>query len=118
MVKTEPLIFSPALPPIPAKVVDRVQSSKFNEFKGFLADNVLLLQRLQKLGLAGSVAPALQPLVSGSSLREVRPSIVGISLPCISGHQGGAQRDYGIGGAWDDRTPVGQQAPGSRVALI
>ena len=71
VVKTEPLIISPALPPIPAKVVDRVQSGKFVEFKEFLADNVLLLQRLQELGVAGSVAPALQPLVSGSRLREV-----------------------------------------------
>ena len=69
--KSEPLIISPALPPIPARVVDRVQSGKFVDFKEFLADNVLLLQRLQELGMAGSVAPAMQPLVSGSRLREV-----------------------------------------------
>ena len=69
--KAEPLIISPALPPIPARVVDRVQSGKFVDFKEFLADNVLLLQRLQELGMAGPVAPAMQPLVSGSRLREV-----------------------------------------------
>ena len=69
--KTEPLIISPSLPPIPGKVVERVKQGKFVDFKEFLADNIMLLQKLQELGLAGTVAPALQPVVSGSRLREV-----------------------------------------------
>ena len=34
-------------------------------------DNILLSQKLRELGLSGSLAPALQPLMSGSRLREV-----------------------------------------------
>ena len=69
--RSEPLILSPALPPIPSRVVERVVNSKFIEFKEFLADNILLRQRLQELGVSGSAASAVQPLVSGSRLREV-----------------------------------------------
>ena len=69
--KTEPLIISPSLPPIPAKAVERIKQGKFIDFKEFLNDNILLLQKLQELGLAESVAPALQPVISGSRLRDV-----------------------------------------------
>ena len=41
------------------------------EFKKLLSVNILPLQKLQELGIAGSVAPALQPVISGSRLREV-----------------------------------------------
>ena len=69
--KAEPLIISPSLPPIPAKVVERIKQGKFIDFKEFLSDNILLLQKLQELGPVGSVVPALQPVISGSRLREV-----------------------------------------------
>ena len=69
--KAEPLIISLSLPPIPTKVVERIKQGKFVDFKEFLSNNILLLQKLQELGLAGSVAPALQPMISGSRLREV-----------------------------------------------
>ena len=64
--KAEPLIISPSLPSIPAKVVERIKQGKFVNFKEFLSDNILLLQKLQELGLTGSVAPALQPVISSS----------------------------------------------------
>ena len=72
--KSDPLILSSALPPISGKMVERVQGGKFVEFKEFLKDNVLLLQKLRELGLSGAVAPSLQPIVSGSRLREVPDS--------------------------------------------
>ena len=64
--KAEPLIISPSLLSIPAKVVEQIKQGKFVNFKEFLSDNILLLQKLQELGLAGSVAPALQPVISSS----------------------------------------------------
>ena len=69
--KCSPLIISPALSPIPAKVVDKVSSGAFVDFKEFLTDNVLLLQRLQDLGQVGSVLPSAQHFSNGSRLREV-----------------------------------------------
>ena len=41
------------------------------DFKEFLADNVILLQRLQELGQSGQVTPSVKPLVSGLRLREI-----------------------------------------------
>ena len=66
-----PLIISPALSPIPAKVVDKVSRGVFVDFKEFLADNVLLLQRLQDLGQVGAILPSAQHFSNGSCLREV-----------------------------------------------
>ena len=60
-----PLIISPALSPIPAKVVDKVSRGAFVDFKEFLADNVLLLQRLQDLGQVGAILPSAQHLAMG-----------------------------------------------------
>ena len=40
------------------------------EFKEFLKDNVLLLQKLHELGLSSAVSPSLQLIVSGSRQRE------------------------------------------------
>ena len=71
MTKTEPLILSPVLPPVPGKVVERVQSGKFVEFKEFLADCILLPQKLRELWVAGTISSVIQPLVTGSRRREV-----------------------------------------------
>lgn len=51
--------------------MDQAQSGKFVEFKEFLIDNILLLQKLRELGLSNSVTPSLQSFVSGSHMREV-----------------------------------------------
>ena len=77
--RASPLIISPALPPIPGKVVEKARAGQFVEFKEFLPDNVLLLQRLQELGGANSIAPAAQPLVSGSRLREITDPLTWVS---------------------------------------
>ena len=66
-VKASPLILSSALPPIPAKVVDRISASSFVDLKELLPDNMALLQRLQETS-AGSQATAGGP----SRMREVR----------------------------------------------
>ena len=70
--KAGPLVISPALPPIPAKIVERVQSGFFVNFKKFLADNVLLVQRLQELSYSGAHLSFLSQSLSGNSrLREI-----------------------------------------------
>ena len=69
--KASPLIISLALPLIPAKVVEKVQAGSFVDFKEFSVNNVILPQRLQELGQSGQVTPSVQPLVSGSRLREI-----------------------------------------------
>ena len=66
-----PLILSSALPPIPGKLVERIQSGTYIDFKEFLSDNVMLLQRLRELGQGGAVPAGVQPLVDGSRLREI-----------------------------------------------
>ena len=65
------LIISPVLPPIPSKVVERARSGAFVDFKEFLFDNTLLVQKLQELGQAGAIPVAAQPLISNSRMREV-----------------------------------------------
>ena len=69
--QTAPMILSPALAPIPGKVVEKTRKGLFVDFKGFLADNTMLLQRLTELSQAGAVPVASQPLFSSSRMREV-----------------------------------------------
>lgn len=69
--RLSPLILSPALSPIPAKVVEKARSGAFVDFKEFLGDNALLLQRIQDLSQAGATPGAAQSLVSNSRMREV-----------------------------------------------
>ena len=71
MPKAAPLIISPALAPISAKVVEKAHSRALVDFKEFLVDNTLLVQRLQELGQAGSIPIASEPLISNSRMREV-----------------------------------------------
>ena len=65
---TQPLVVSSALTPIPGKVVEKVQKGTYVDFKEFLYDNILLVQRLQELGHTG---PSLHSAVSTSRLRDV-----------------------------------------------
>ena len=74
-----PLILSPALPPVPAKVVDKAHKGAFIDFKEFLVDNTLLLQRIQELSQAGAIPAAAQPLLSGSRMREVSDPLTWVS---------------------------------------
>ena len=74
-----PLIISPALPPVPAKVVEKTRKGAFVDFKEFLVDNNLLLQRIQELSQAGAIPAAAQPLLSGSRLREVSDPLTWVS---------------------------------------
>lgn len=66
-----PLLISPALPPVPAKVVEKARKGAFVDFKEFLTDNNLLLQRIQELSQVGAIPAAAQPLLSSSRMREV-----------------------------------------------
>lgn len=63
------LILSSSLPPIPAKVVDKVKANKFIEFKELLTDNILLSQRVNELGLGINNNAALVPKIS---MREIQ----------------------------------------------
>ena len=68
-----PLVVSGTLPPIPAKVMDKVRSGQYVDFKELLPDNVALLEQIKKLGT--SPAPA------ASHLREIKD---GYSAFCTS----------------------------------
>ena len=65
--KASPLILSSALPPIPAKVVDRIRAGSFVDLKELLPDNMALLQRLQETSTGPQAASG-----SSSRMREIR----------------------------------------------
>lgn len=46
-----PLVLSSALPPIPAKVMEKVAQGQFIDFKDLLADNMALQKRLNEVGI-------------------------------------------------------------------
>ena len=48
--KTKPLVYSPALPPVPAKAMEKIRTDVYFDLKELLPDNAALLQRLQDLG--------------------------------------------------------------------
>ena len=62
-----PILLSPALPPIPARVVEKIRAGAFVEMRELLPDNVALLQRLQETSLPGHPPPA-----NPSRLRDIR----------------------------------------------
>ena len=62
-----PLLLSSALPPIPARVVEKIRAGTFVEMRELLPDNVALLQRLQETNLPGHPPPA-----TPSRLRDIR----------------------------------------------
>ena len=63
----QPLLLSTALPPIPARVVEKVRSGTFIEMKELLPDNVALLRRLKEIGAANHPSPA-----NSARLRDIR----------------------------------------------
>ena len=65
--KTKPLVYSPALPPIQAKALEKIRSGIYFDLKELLPDNIALIQRLQEIGTIASLAhpPAT------SRLREI-----------------------------------------------
>ena len=72
--RTAPLVLSSALPPIPAKAVEKIQGGGFIDFKELLVDNSMLLQRLQELGISNQNLPVHQ-----SRLREVQDPLTWLS---------------------------------------
>ena len=71
LVVDTPLVVSSALPPVPGKLVKKVQSGMFVDMKKILSDNVSLLQRLGKIS-SGQLPHNLSLTVK---LREV-PNIL------------------------------------------
>ena len=62
-----PLVLSPALPPIPAKVVEKAQAGSFVELKDLLPDNIALLRHLHETAVIGQ-----GPVHNPSRLREIQ----------------------------------------------
>ena len=62
-----PLLLSSALPPIPARVVEKIRTGVFVEMRELLPDNVSLLQPLQETSLPDHPPPA-----TPSRLRDIR----------------------------------------------
>ena len=67
-----PLVLSSALPPVPARAVDKIRSGLFIDFKELLPDNVALSQRLAETSSLLSGAPP-------AHLREVTDILTWIS---------------------------------------
>ena len=51
--KAAPLILSSALPPIPARAVEKIRNGSFIDLKDLLVDNQALMQRLQEVNSSG-----------------------------------------------------------------
>ena len=65
--RAKPLVYSPALPPIQAKALEKIRSGVFFDLKELLPDNAALMQRLQEMG---AVALLSSP-PTASRLREI-----------------------------------------------
>ena len=72
---TSPILLSSALPPIPAKVAEKIKAGQFIDFKELLVDNIALLQRLSELGMT----QAGHSLMVSSRLREVQDPLSWVS---------------------------------------
>ena len=67
--KASPLILSPALPPIPAKLVEKILKGENLELKELLPDNVALRKKLDEVNIGGN--PQVCALPSSSRLRDI-----------------------------------------------
>lgn len=66
-----PLLLSSALPPVPTKVVEKVQAAQYAHFKDLLADNIALLKRLSDVGVNSH-------LTSASRMREIEDPLTSV----------------------------------------
>ena len=66
--KLKPLVYSPALPPVPAKALEKIRANLYFDLKELLPDNAALLQRLQELGHLTALGSQPQSAVR---LREI-----------------------------------------------
>ena len=63
------LITSNALPPLPAKILEKIKAGQFLDLKELLPDNAALLSQLRQLH---SLGPHHPPASSNTKLREIR----------------------------------------------
>ena len=66
-----PLILSPALPPIPARLVEKIQKGSFVDMKELLGDNITLFQRMEEVHKPGSSSHQWVTTAPSPKLREV-----------------------------------------------
>ena len=66
--KLKPLVYSPALPPVPTKALEKIRANLYFDLKELLPDNAALLQRLQELGHLTALGSQPQSAVR---LREI-----------------------------------------------
>ena len=114
-----PLTLSSALPPIPGKLVERIQSRVYIDFKEFLSDNVMLLQRLRELNQGRAVPASVQPLVDSSCLHEILDLLSWDScFLAFYGGPGGPPGDERVGSIWIDCVATGQKTCRRWVACL
>ena len=66
-----PLILSPSLPPIPAKLVAKAQAGSFVAMKEFLADNVALTQRMDEFHSSPLLPTPWLSRASSARMRDI-----------------------------------------------
>ena len=71
------LVLSPALPPIPNRLVEKIRAGHFVEMKELLGDNIALLQRLEEVQGTHTSQWTLPP--NSAKLREVSSPLTWIS---------------------------------------
>ena len=69
--KPKPLAYSPVLPPVPVKVMEKIRAGGFVDFKELLLDNITLSERLQALGQPGSQLSYLGSVPTAPRLRSI-----------------------------------------------
>ena len=77
VLKPHALVLSPALPPIPNRLADKIRGGTFVEMKELLGDNIALLQRLEEVQGHPSSQLVLAP--TSARLREVSSPLTWVS---------------------------------------